>query len=140
MKPLVPYLCFNGNCHEVMNFYKQCFGGELQLITYGESPEGVCDKNADKNAIMHAFLKKDDFSLMASDWPDGEAKQGNNVHLNIECETKLEIETLFKKLSQEGKVVQALADTFWGAHFGMLVDKYGIHWMLNYPLQKSESK
>lgn len=136
MKALIPYLLFNGNCREVMNFYQSCFGGELALFTYGDSPENVRPKVAVNDQIMHATLKKDTFTLMASDWPGGEANQGNNVHLNIECETPAEIERLFIALSNEGKIIQALSDTFWGARFGMLVDKYGINWMLNYPLQK----
>ncbi|HAZ7573673.1 VOC family protein [Legionella sp. PATHC032] len=136
MKPLIPYLLFNATCREAMTFYQDCFGGELELMTYGDSPEGACDKKADKNEIMHACLRKDSFILMASDWPSGEAKQGNNVHLNIDCSTKSEIETLFKKLSEDGTIVQPLADTFWGAHFGMLIDKYNIHWMLNYSLKQ----
>lgn len=136
MKPLIPYLLFNGNCREVMNFYKNCFGGELLLFTYGDSPENACPKVAAKDQIMHATLKKDAFTMMASDWPEGQADQGNNVHLNIDCETLDEIEMLFKALSNEGQVKQSLSDTFWGARFGMLIDKYGIHWMLNYPLPK----
>lgn len=136
MRPLIPYLLFNGNCREAMNFYQACFGGELQLMTYGDAPTEFYDTASNKNEIMHSFLKNDALTLMASDWPNREAKPGNNIQLNIDCETKAEIETLFKKLSHEGKVVQPLADTFWGAHFGMLVDKFGIHWMLNYQLQK----
>lgn len=136
MNSLIPYLFFNGNCREAMNFYQQCFAGELKLMTYGDAPEEANDKKADKNEIMHSTLKNDSLTLMASDWPGGKANPGNNVHLNIDCVSKSEIETLFNKLSQEGKVIQPLADTFWGAHFGMLIDKYGIHWMLNYTLQK----
>lgn len=136
MKPLIPYLFFNGNCREAMSFYKECFGGELQLMTYSDAPTEFHNTAANKNEIMHSFLKNDSLTLMASDWPNREAKPGNNIHINIDCETKSEIETLFKKLSEAGKVVQPLGDTFWGAHFGMLVDKFGIHWMLNYHLQK----
>lgn len=136
MKTLIPYLIFNGNCREAMNFYKQCFDGELELLTFSDSPIDMKDKGTDKNQIMHATLKNKAFSLMASDWPGGTANVGNNMQLNIECETKKEIESLFEALSDKGKIVQPLSDTFWGAHFGMLIDKFGIHWMLNYPLQK----
>lgn len=134
MKPLIPYLFFNGNCREAMNFYQQCFGGELEIFTYGDSPEQVPHKNADKNEIMHAKLINDSLSMMASDWPGHETNIGNNVQLSIDCDSKSQIESLFNKLSHEGKIIQPLADTFWGAHFGMLIDKFGIHWMLNFPL------
>ncbi|MFZ2314411.1 MAG: VOC family protein [Gammaproteobacteria bacterium] len=135
MKPLIPYLFFNGNCREAINFYQQCFGGELELVTYGDAPKDARVQEAANNEIMHASLTKGTCALMASDWPSNGANQGNNVQLSINCETMLEIETLFDKLSSEGKIVQPLSDTFWGARFGMLIDKYGIHWMLNYPLK-----
>lgn len=136
MNPITPYLFFNGNCREAMNFYKECFGGDLELITYAQSPEKSFGKEVDENGIMHAFLKNGSFIIMASDSPDGVIKEANNVHLNIDCASMTEIETLFKKISQGGTVVQALTDTFWGAHFGMAIDKFGIHWMLNYHLKK----
>jgi len=136
MKRAVPYLFFNGNCREAMAFCQRCFGGELQLLTYGEGPEGACPDGAqpDTDEIMHACLTKGDFCLMASDWPQSGAKPGNNVHLNLECETMAEIEKLFADLSDGGTVVQPLQDAFWGSRFGMLIDRFGTHWMLNHPL------
>lgn len=138
MQPLVPYIFFNGNCREAMNFYKECFGGsDLRLFTYGDAPPNESSmKNAPKDAVMHCSLTKGSMTIMASDWPEGGANQGNNINLNIDCESMNEIQTLFKALSQGGKVTQPLGDTFWGAHFGMLTDKFGIHWMLNCQLQK----
>lgn len=136
MQPLVPYLFFNGNCREAMNFYKSCFGGDLQVFTYGDAPPDAHMKDAAKDAIMHSTLIKDSLVIMASDSPGGAANPGINIHLSIDCETMAEIESLFKALSQQGKIDQPLADTFWGAHFGMLTDKFGIHWMLNCHLKK----
>jgi PhnB protein len=136
MKPLIPYLFFSGNCRDAMSFYKQCFSGELELMTYGDSSDKTCDVEGAKDKIMHSCLRKDTFVLMASDLPDNDANQGNNVYLNIDCEAIAEIESLFKALTDGGKVVQPLSDTFWGARFGMLIDKYGIHWMLNCQLEK----
>lgn len=138
MKPLIPYLFFNGNCREAMNFYQQCFGGKLELMPYSNAPEAMQNAcgNGAKDQIMHSSLTNDSFMLMASDWPDGKANQGNNISLNIQCETIDEIENLFKKLSVEGKITQPLSDTFWDSRFGMLIDKYDIHWMLNCPLTK----
>jgi len=136
MNPLVPYIFFNGNCRDAMNFYKSCFGGDLQAFTYGDAPPDSGMKDAPKDAIMHSTLIKDSLTIMASDWPGGAANQGNNISLSIDCGSMSEIETLFKALSQGGKVTQPLADTFWDAHFGMLTDQFGIHWMLNCPLKK----
>ncbi|HXF90306.1 MAG TPA: VOC family protein [Candidatus Nitrosotenuis sp.] len=141
MKPLTPYLFFNGNCRQAMDFYKQCFGGKLELMTYGQAPDDACPggqpidaKNKDK--IMHSCLTQDEFSLMASDNPMGAPIVGDNVSLSIQCTSMDEIQKLFTALSDGGQITMPLADTFWGAHFGMLIDKFGIHWMLNYPLDK----
>ena len=76
MKPLTPYLMFDGNCREAMEFYKSCFGGELQVMTFGEAPEDACPGGTkpteeNKNKVMHACLTSDDCVLMASDDPMG---------------------------------------------------------------------
>lgn len=138
MKRVVPYLFFNGNCRDALDFYQQCFGGELQLMTYGDAPvQNTCPEGPQgaKDEIMHGCVSNGDFCLMASDWPGGGAKPGNNAHLNVECETLAEIERLFEALGNEGRVTMALHDAFWGARFGMLIDKFGTHWMLNCPVQ-----
>ena len=138
MKPLVPYLFFNGNCRDALGFYKRCFGGDLQVMTYGDAPEGACAGGVDpsaKDKVMHGCLSDGAFSLMASDSPMGKQAMGDNVHLTIQCETIPEIRKLFKALGDGGEIKMPLADTFWGAHFGMLVDRFGVHWMLNCPLK-----
>ena len=135
MKPLVPYLFFDGNCREAMNFYQRCFGGKLELMTFGDSPDQDTFADAAKDAIMHGSLNEGDFCLMASDHPNGTPVSGDNAHLNVQCETKPETDKLFGALSEGGKVTMPLADAFWGAYFGCLTDKYGIHWMLNCPLK-----
>lgn len=138
MKAAVPYMCFNGNCRDGMNFYKNCFGGDLQLMTYADAPEGACPEGSqpDKSKIMHGFLKNGDFALMAADMPADKKAQGNNMHIYVECNSKEELEKLFKTLGDGGKVTLPLADTFWGAHFGMLMDKFEVNWMLSYMLKK----
>lgn len=138
MKALVPYLFFNDNCREAMTFYKDCFGGELQLMTYADMPDDACPegKKPDKDKIMHSFLKKGDFSLMASDMPEDGQAQGDRVQVYVECDSIPEVETLFKVLSEGGKIKMPLADTFWGSHFGILTDKFGMHWMLSCMLKK----
>lgn len=136
MKPLTPYLFFNGNCREAMDFYKQCFGGKLEIMTYGEAPEQANYPKGSKDNIMHACLTHDHFMLMASDNPNNAPVTGDNVSISIHPDTVAETQTLFNALSKGGKVTMPLADTFWGAHFGMLIDKYGFHWMLNCQLKK----
>jgi PhnB protein len=138
---VTPYLFFDGNCREAMEFYKSCFGGELTLMRYADGPEEAFEGQGepDLEKIMHASLTGGEASLMASDNPMGAPKIGDNVSLSLNCETMDDIQRLFKALSEGGKVTMPLADAFWGDHFGMLVDKYGFHWMLSHQLQEQKS-
>ena len=135
MQALTPYVCFNGNCREAMNFYKEVFEGKLELMTWADGPHKDVS-TGDPNKIMHGMLTNGSFNLMASDNPEGKAKFGDNVQLTINCESVPHIEKLFKALGTGGKTVMPLDNTFWGARFGMLTDKFGIYWMLNCPLEK----
>lgn len=140
MKPLIPYLFFNGNCRGAMNFYKDCFGGNLELMTYGDAPDDACPGGTKptentKDKIMHGCLTKDGSCMMASDNPMGAPVMGDHISISIQCETIPQTQRLFEELGKGGTVIMPLADMFWGAHFGMLVDKYGFHWMLNCPLE-----
>lgn len=132
------YLTFDGNCSEAMTFYKECFGGELMMQKVGETP--VCDEMPpdSHDKIMHAFLKNNDLILMASDrMQEDPLVRGNTITLSINCESDEQINDLFAKLSAGGKVVMPLADQFWGAKFGVLTDKYGMDWMLNFQKEKT---
>jgi len=130
MKMMNPYLNFTNNCREAMTFYKQCFGGELQLMTFENSPMDV--PPAAKNNILHATLKTGPLVLMASDCMPGQPLNvGNNISLSVDCETTAEQDKLFKVLGEKGQVMMPLQDMFWGARFGMLKDQFGINWMLN---------
>lgn len=131
MKSIVPYLLFNGNCREAMNFYKDCFGGNLEIFTFADAPDPSACGNAIPDQIMHAALTKGDFVIMASDDPMGSPKAGNTISLSIPVDTIEETKALFNKLAEGGNITMPLSETFWAAQFGMLTDKYGFHWMLN---------
>lgn len=139
MTQLNAYLTFGGNCREAMNFYKDCIGGELVLQTVGESPMAATMPDTMKEYILHSSLTKDDLLLMATDCvgADGLIK-GNSVSLCINCGSDKEIKTLYSKLSAGGKATHPLENTFWGAVFGGLTDKYGNHWLLNYNKEKGK--
>ena len=128
------YLSFNGNCREAMNFYKDCFGGELTIHTFEGSPMAAQMPEAAQQAVMHASLRKDHLLLLASDGGgmyQGYTK-GNTISISLNCSSDEEITDFFNKLSVGGTVTMPLADQFWGAKFGMLTDKYNMDWMLNY--------
>lgn len=138
------YLNFNGNCEDAFNFYKSVFGGEFTYIgRFGEMPpqEGVPQMSeADKNKIMHVGLPIGSSVLMGSDTGGEWAPtfvQGNNFSINISPESKEEAERLFSELSAGGQITIPMADTFWGAYFGMFTDKFGINWMINFESQQN---
>ena len=136
MPQLNPYLTFPGTCREAMTFYKECLGGELTMMTFGESPMGAQMPGDKQQGIMHAHLISSEFTLMASDAAmNGEVKNGNSVGLSLNCHSDEEIDGCFAKLAEGGNVTMPLGDQFWGAKFGMLTDKFGFHWMLNYDRQ-----
>lgn len=131
MKSLNVYLFFAGRCEEALTFYKECLGGEvISMQTFGDGPMKVDESQKDK--VMHAEFRADDIFFMASDgMGDGEKIDGNSVTLSINLDDETEQEKIFKKLSDGGEVTMELQDTFWGARFGQLTDKFGINWMLN---------
>ena len=133
---LITYVTFAGNCEEAMNFYKEAIGAEILLVNrMGDSPMEIAENL--KNKIMHARLQIGENQLYMSDTFDPSTlKQGNNVSLSIQVDDTAKLEKLFNDLSAGGKVTMPLADAFWGARFGMFIDKFGIHWMLNCELKK----
>jgi PhnB protein len=133
MSQINSYLTFNGNCREAMTFYQECLGGELLFQTVGESPLAKKMPAKMKACILHATLTKGKLVLMGSDMvPESGLVKGNSVSLSINCDSEEEIKKFYKKLSKGGKADHPLEDTFWGALFGNLTDKFGNHWLLNY--------
>ena|SRR5688572_4090910 len=133
MAQINAYITFNGNCREAMNFYKDCFGGELTLQTVEGTPmESQCPP-AMKHHLMHAMLMNEDLVLMGTDMVGkGGFIQGTNMALALNCNTADETNSFFNYLAREGQVTHPLAEMFWGSTFGSLVDKYGIAWLFNF--------
>jgi PhnB protein len=133
---LNPYIIFSGNAKEVIAFYADALQATITVMsTYGESPEKCDDDWKDK--IIHGRLEFDGNLLMISDGFKGyDAPTPSNIQLSIEVESVEKLNTVFEKLSAGGKIKMPLQDTFWGARFGMLEDKFGVQWMLNHELKK----
>lgn len=136
MNNCAPYLFFNGNCREAMNFYKECLGGDLQIMNFSDMPGEV--REQDKNRVMHSTLKSEDIMFMASDSDSnhGDIKFGNNVFININMDNTEKADALYEKLSAGGNPSMPMENTFWGARFGMLQDKFGQNWMINCELNQ----
>jgi PhnB protein len=142
MAKINPYLNFNGNTEEAFNFYKSVFGGEFATVMrFGDMPgcdeiqEGRQITEADKEKIMHIALPiGNDHVLMATDGLAMGEKliEGNNFSISISADSRDEAERIFNGLSDGGKVEMPLGDTFWGAYFGMLQDKFRIDWMVSF--------
>ena len=127
---LNPYISFDGNAREAMEFYKSVFGGDLTVNTFGEY--GSQDQpGADK--IMHAQLETDSgFTLMASDTPPGMPYQpGTNIAISLSGDEGDKLRGYWEKLSGGGMVTMPLEKQMWGDEFGMCTDQYGTGWMVN---------
>ncbi|SDD02261.1 VOC family protein [Glycomyces harbinensis] len=126
---LNPYVAFNGDAREAMEFYQGVLGGELKVNTFGES--GMPGEDADK--VMHAQLTSSaGFTLMASDTPPGmDYKPGENISISLSGEDADELRGYFQGLSEGGSVNIPLEKQMWGDEFGALVDRFGIGWMVN---------
>jgi len=127
---LNPYISFDGNAREAMEFYKQVLGGELTINTFGEfgAPDGPGADN-----VMHAQLESPSgFTLMASDTPPGmEYKPGENISISLSGDDADELRGYWDKLSSNGTVTMPLEKQMWGDEFGSCVDQFGITWLVN---------
>jgi len=138
MNAIVPYLNFNGNAAEALAFYTKALNGKvLYHQKFGDAP---MDTPADqKDRIMHATFQAGNLTLMVSDTMPGQpAIQGTNMYLSMHFDTVQEIEKTFAALTEGASNLMPLQDTFWGARFGMLTDKFGINWMFNHDYQKKD--
>jgi len=131
MKSFNPYINFAGNTRAALEFYQQCFNGEiLHMQTFGEAQQEVSGEEL--NRIMHAEFKAEGIHIMASDgMPGDKVTQGDTISLSINFTDEAEQTDIFNSLSNGGIISMPLQDTFWGARFGMLTDRFGIHWMFN---------
>jgi PhnB protein len=127
---LNPYINFNGNARQAMEFYKTVFGGTLAVNTYGEFGQGdspIADQ------IMHGMLETDKgFTLMGADTPPGtETNRGNNISVSLSGDDAEELRGYWEQLSAGGTVSLPLEKQMWGDEFGMCSDQFGIPWMVN---------
>lgn len=141
MNSVSPYLSFTGNCREAMAFYQKCLGGKLVFQTLGDSPLSANMPGRMKKYILHATLSCGSLVLNGSDMvEERNLFKGNAVSLLLNCTSENEIRLYYKKLSSNGKAINPLAETYWGALFGGLVDRYGNYWLLNYDRNSNLSK
>lgn len=125
-----PYITFNGNCEEAMKFYKQATGGDLFVMPFKGSPVEIPEGYEHK--VLHSCLEFGEATIMAHDSiPGQEVQAGSNSHIMLGCDDLEDAEVLFTNLSYDGNVVVPFAEAFWGAQFGVFIDKFGIRWMVH---------
>jgi PhnB protein len=131
MNSIVPYLNFNGDAESAFNFYVESIGGKIEFMQrFGDVPN---EMGADKNKILHLTATINGSTLMASDCTPGvTVSTGDSISLSLNMGSAAELDEKFAKLAEGGKITMPVEDTFWGARFGMLTDKFGVHWMFNY--------
>jgi PhnB protein len=127
---LNPYISFDGNAREALEFYNEIFSGTLTLSTYGEAGQPDAPE-ADK--IMHGAIETDSgLNLMAADSPPGmEVSHGDNIQVCLSGDDADELRGYWEKLSEGGTVAVPLEKQMWGDEFGACVDRFGINWMVN---------
>jgi PhnB protein len=127
-----PYLSFKGNCEVAFKFYSQCLGGQLgEIFRYGGSPmaDQVPADWSDK--VMHGSLTVGNQILMGGDVAPEKYEAPTGFSLSIQINQVAEAERIFRDLGEGARVLVPLAKTFWAARFGMLVDRFGIPWLIN---------
>lgn len=132
MAQLNPYLNFNGKCREAMTFYQACLGGELFMQKGAESPVSAQMPPEMGANVLHSTLTNGSVMMMGPDMMSNAVKSGNSITLFLNCESHEEINEVFGKLSENGQIITPLHQSFWGASFGELTDKYVVLWSINY--------
>ena len=128
---LNPYVFYHGNCAEALAFYEAAGLGKAGMtMTWSQGPADMQMPPNWGDKIMHARFEGDGIAFMAADTPEAdEGHRGFSISLGM---TDLaQAEKLFASLSAGGTVRMPMAPTFWGAHFGMFTDKFGVGWMIN---------
>jgi PhnB protein len=126
------YLSFKGDCEAAFKFYEQCLGGQLgQIFRYAGSPltDQVPDDWSDK--VMHGSITVGGQVLMGGDVAPDRYEEPKGFSLSIQITSTDEAERIFRELTKDGRVVMPLEKTFWAARFGMVVDRFGIPWLIN---------
>ncbi len=139
MPKINTYLSFNGNAEEAFDFYKSAIGGDYERIQYFRDLPDHQVTEEEKNRVMHIAFPIGNNLLMGCDTSDAFGNtviMGNNFSISLSADSKEDADRLFANLSAGGKATMPMNNTFWGAYFGMLTDRFGISWMIDFELPK----
>lgn len=134
----VPYLFFSGNCAEAFQRYKEVFGGELQVMTFADLPEGEESMpGAQPEHVMHAALSVGDAWIYGSDDPTGDGGPKLGIGVTYSAPDVAEAKRIFDELSDGGEVTMPFEATFWSPGFGSCNDRFGVPWMVDTTTEQS---
>jgi len=126
------YITFGGQCEAAFRFYERILGGKItMMLTHAETPAVQHVPKDWQGKIMHARLQFGDRSLMACDAPPGHYEQAKGFHVQVGVSDATEADRIYHALAANGTETMPIQETFWAARFGMLVDQFGIPWMIN---------
>lgn len=131
-----PYLSFGGRCEEAIEFYKKALGAEvLTLLRVKDSPDPACMPDMADDKVMHVCLRVGESQLMADDMRRAGESGFQGFSLTLSAADATEADRLFTALGEGGQVCMPLAPTFFASSFGMVVDRFGVSWMIVVPLE-----
>ena len=129
---MTPYLSFNGQCEEALRFYERCLGAQVGAVfRYEGTPLAKQVPSDWQNKVMHASITVGEQLLMAGDVAPDQYEVPKGFSLSLQMADTREAERIYGELGAGGRIVMPLAETFWAARFGMVVDRFGIPWLIN---------
>ena len=129
---LNPYLPFAGRCEAAFKFYEKCLAGKIvAMMTYKDMPPKHQPPAEWRDKILHVRLTVGSAVLMGSDAPPDRYETPQGMSVSLQIEKPAEAERIFHALAEKGTVSMPIQETFWAARFGMLVDQFGVPWMIN---------
>jgi len=127
---IIPYIIFK-DCQEAANYYKEIFNGEVIYIMKGKDTPNCPKDQLEKT--MHLELKFNNTLIYMA---DGENTSGDNINLLLDYTNLVEMTKAYNKMERESEILQELKESFWGAIFGVVKDKYNITWEFHYSVPK----
>ena len=129
---MTPYLSFKGDCEAAFRFYEQCLGAEPGAVFRYEGSPAANQVPPDWLAkVMHGSIKVGGQLLMGADVTPDQYEQPKGFSLSLQIKSVADAERIFRDLSTGGEVVMALEKTFWASAFGVVIDRFGIRWLIN---------
>ena len=129
---MTPYLSFKGDCETAFRFYADCLGGTLgEIFRYEGTPLATQVPSDWQNKVMHGSLAIGGQVVMGGDVEPDRYEKPQGFSLSLQIRSVAQAERVFESLSTDGTIVMPLAKTFWAERFGMVVDRFGIPWLIN---------